>query len=119
MTDATTCIACGTEIRAQTAERHQGKCAICAKGGRRATTSTSKPSSLAAIYSRVRLFLFGCGLTVGGAIVGAAFGYNIFTGEISDSRAFRYVYSPILVLICLLFIVAGVAIVISVFKRSS
>jgi|GEM_PF-5516820 len=110
MSEKVNCVGWGTEIRAITAKKHDGKCVPCSRG-RPAVTTVRKPSKFRELY-------WGAKLTIGGAAVAGIGIANMFMGFMGDSWAFRYLYSPLLALLGLLFLAGGVAMVVAVLKKS-
>lgn len=66
---------------------------------------------LKVIQAKRKEFLLGAGLAVAGGMLAVLFGWNIYSGFLGESWLFRFVYSPILILLFLLMFVAGLAFV--------
>lgn len=118
MAEKVACARCGNEILKTTADRRNGMCAPCAKGKPLDKPAGSKFGFLLkVIYSKIELFLTGAGLTLAGGGLAAFFAWNIYSGFLGDGWFFRYVYSPVFVLLCLLMMVAGLAFLRSMLPR--
>jgi len=110
------CTRCGTPILPTTAQKNGGMCRPCKLGNKRIAPKTTG-GKIARSYSLVKEFVTGVALAIAGGGLAAFFIYNMFTGVLGNSWFFRFVYSPIFALLCLLFLGAGVAFVISASKK--
>lgn len=110
------CTRCGTQILPTTAEKNGGMCRPCKLGNKPIAPKTAV-GKIARSYSVIRELTTGIALTIGCGGLAAFFTYNVFTGVSGNDWFFRYVYSPVFVVLCLLFVVAGVAFVISASKK--
>lgn len=108
MTKKVACVSCGSEILPETAARNKGKCVPCKEG--RTIGGSGK-------RSRIAEFFLGAKLTLAGGVLAVVFVANIFSGFISKLPFFRFVYSPLLALVFVLFFAAGLALLYAALKN--
>jgi hypothetical protein len=115
-TEKVDCTRCGTQILPATAEKNGGVCRPC-KLGNKPLAPKTPVRKIARSYSLIKQFVTGVALTGAGGGLCVFFLHNAFTGVLGGTWFFRYIYSPIFALLCLLFLVAGVALALSASKQ--